>query len=217
MVETAPYKLLIVDDHALVRSGMRAVLEDRAPISAIDEASNGERAVDMAAQSHYDMVLMDMNLPGMNGLEASERIIQYLPEVRIIMVTGQVDAALSRSFAQAGITGYISKDSNADEIRNAVRRVIDGNAHLSPDVAQRVAIDMMQGELTNPFDKLTTRENEIVQLVFEGKRNLHIAQALFISEKTVSTHRTRAFEKLGVSNAAELIRLAMRHGLLELS
>nr|MBX2837578.1 response regulator transcription factor [Gammaproteobacteria bacterium] len=147
MVEAAPYKLLIVDDHALVRSGMRVVLEDRANISAIDEASNGERAVDMAARQHYDLVLMDMNLPGMNGLEASERIIGYLPDVRIIMVTGQVDAALSRSFAKAGIAGYISKDSNADEIKNAVQRVINGNAHMSPDVAQRVAIDMMHGEL----------------------------------------------------------------------
>lgn len=213
MVSASSNKLLIVDDHALVRSGMRAVLEGTEPVGEIEEAANGERAIELAAEQHFDIVLMDLNLPGINGLEASKAIIESLPDVRIIIVTGQVDAALSRQLNGSGISGYITKDSNAEEIKSAIRHVIDGKPHLSPDVAQLVAMDMINGESENPFDRLTSRENEIIRLLFDGKRNLHIAQALFISEKTVSTHRTRAFDKLGVTNTAELIRLAMRHGL----
>lgn len=205
-------RLLIVDDHALVRSGMRAVLEGCELVGEISEASSGEKAIDMVASQPFDVVFMDLNLPGLDGLNASLEIRKVLPDVRIIIVTGQVDKTVSRNLNGSGINGYISKDSNADEIENALRQVVQGRSHLSPDIAQLVAMDMINGDTENPFDKLTSREHEIIKLLFDGKRNLHIARALFISEKTVSTHRTRAFDKLGVSNTAELIRLAMRHG-----
>lgn len=202
--------VLIVDDHELVRAGMRRLLEDNSQIASITEANSGEEALQKAAQQNFDVVLMDINLPGMSGLEASEKLLTLTPNSRIIMVTGQLEGGHIRRLLNTGIKGYITKDSRAEEMDKAVRMVMDGKQYLSPDVAQQVAMDVINGDDTNPFDRLTSREKEIIRLLLRGLRNRQISTNLHISEKTVSTHRTRAFEKLCVSNTAELIRLAMR-------
>ncbi|MFK7857822.1 MAG: response regulator [Granulosicoccus sp.] len=206
-------KVLVVDDHALVRAGMRRLLEDNPQVETISEASSGEEALQMASLHQFDVVLMDINLPGINGLDASDKLMMLSPESRIIMVTGSLEAGHIRKLLNAGVRGYITKGSGADEMDKAMRQVMGGGQYLSPDVAQQMAMDMINGSDENPFDKLTSRESEIINLLLRGHRNRQISTNLHISEKTVSTHRTRAFEKLGLKTTAELVRLAMRHGL----
>lgn len=205
--------VLIVDDHELVRAGMRLLLEENPNIVAIHEACSGEVALQMASTQSFDLVLMDINLPGISGLEASEKLLAKKPESRIIMVTGRLEGVHIRRLLNAGVRGYITKGSSAEDMDKAMRRVMAGEQYLSPDVARQVAMDVINGDDSNPFDKLTTRESEIISLLLKGLRNRQISGNLHISEKTVSTHRTRAFEKLNVRTTAELVRLAIRFDL----
>ena len=203
-------KVLVVDDHELVRAGMRRLLEDNPIIELIDETSSAEVALEMAAKDNYDLILMDINLPGMTGLEAAEQLLTLAPNTRVIMVTGRLEGSLIRQILNAGVRGYISKGSSADEMEKAILKVMQGEQYLSPDVAQRFAIDAIRGDDSNPFDRLTKRETEIINLLLQGQRNRKISSDLHISEKTVSTHRSRAFEKLRITTTAELVRLAIR-------
>jgi len=203
-------KVLVVDDHELVRVGMRRLLEDNPMIELIHESSSGEIALEMAVATDYDLILMDINLPGMTGLEAAEQLLTLVPKSRVIMVTGRLEGSLIRQILNAGVRGYVSKGSSADEMEKAMRKVMQGEQYLSPDVAQRFAIDAIRGDDANPFERLTTRETEIINLLLQGERNRKIATDLHISEKTVSTHRSRAFEKLRITTTAELVRLAIQ-------
>lgn len=213
MTVQVPLKVLVVDDHELVRAGMRRLLEENPQVSTIHEADSGEQALQMASHQKFDLVLMDINLPGISGLEASDKMLTLAPESRIIMVTGRLEGGHIRKLLNAGVRGYITKGSSAEEMEKAMRRVMAGEQYLSPDVAQQVAMDVINGDDTNPFDRLTTRELEIISLLLKGLRNRQISANLHISEKTVSTHRTRAFEKLHVKTTAELVRLAIRFDL----
>ena len=203
-------RVLVVDDHELVRAGMRRLLEENPQVASIEEASSGEEALQLASDKSFDIVLMDINLPGISGMEASDKMLMLVPECRIIMVTGNLEGGHIRKLLNAGVRGYITKGSSAEEMDKAMSRVMSGEQYLSPDVAQQMAMDMINGSDENPFEKLTSREREIVDLLQQGLPNRQISTNLFISEKTVSTHRTRAFEKLGVKNASELVRLGMR-------
>ena len=203
-------RVLVVDDHELVRAGMRRLLEENPQVTSISEASSGEEALQLASHESFDIVLMDINLPGISGMEASNKMLMLVPECRIIMVTGHLEGGHIRKLLNAGVRGYITKGSSAEEMDKAMSRVMAGEQYLSPDVAQQMAMDMINGSDENPFEKLTSREREIVDLLQQGLPNRQISINLFISEKTVSTHRTRAFEKLGVKNASELVRLGMR-------
>ena len=205
--------VLIVDDHELVRAGMHRLLEGNDQIKSIAEASSGEEALQLASSQTFDVVLLDINLPGISGMETAEKLLMLCPESRIIVVTGQLEGGHIRKLLTSGVRGYITKGSNAEEVDKAMRSVIAGEQYLSPDVAQQMAMDVINGSDDNPFDKLTTRETEIINLLLLGQRNRQISSNLHISEKTVSTHRTRAFEKLGVGTTAELVRLAMRFGM----
>lgn len=205
--------LLIVDDHALVRAGMRRLLEDNPAIDAIVEASSGEEALELARGRRFGLILMDIALPGMSGLEAADKLLGVLPEARVVMVTGRVEAGPIRRLLSGGVRGCVTKGSEAREVEAAVACVLAGERYLSPDVARQLAMDTIDGGQSSPFERLTAREHEVVTLLLRGRRNRQIAESLFISEKTVSTHRTRAFEKLGVATTADLVRLAMRHGL----
>ena len=206
-------KVLIVDDHELVRAGMRRLLEENPQLGAIFEANSGEEALELAREQRFDLVLMDITLPGISGMEASDRLLHIDPSTRIIMVTGKLEGGHIRKLLNSGVRGYITKGSSSDEMDRAMRQVMAGEQYLSPDVAQQVAMDMINGDDENPFDRLTSRESEIIHLLLRGHRNRQISASLHISEKTVSTHRTRAFDKLHVKTTAELVRLAMRFNL----
>ena len=203
-------RILVVDDHELVRAGMRRLLEENPHVASISEASSGEEALALPNLESFDIVLMDINLPGICGIKAANKMLQQVPECRIIMVTGHLEGGHIRKLINAGVRGYITKGSSAEEMDKAMSRVMAGEQYLSPDVAQQMAMDMINGSDGNPFEKLTSREREIVDLLQQGLPNRQISTNLFISEKTVSTHRTRAFEKLGVKNTSELVRLGMR-------
>lgn len=205
-------KVLVVDDHELVRAGMRRLLEENPQIEAIFEANSGEEALQLTATQTFDLVLMDIKLPGISGLEASDRMLSITPESRIIMVTANLDGRQIRKLLNSGVRGYVSKGSSAEEMDAAIRVVMSGEQYLSPDVAQQVAMETIKGDTEDPFNKLTSREFEIIKMLLRGLRNRQISEELHISDKTVSTHRTRAYEKLGIKTTAELVRLAMQHG-----
>lgn len=206
--------VLVVDDHALVRSGMRRLLEENVMIGQVEEASSGEEGLERALAGQFDLVLMDISLPGMSGQEAAQKLIKRKPDTRIIMVTGILDLGPVRRLLSSGVHGYVTKGSTRDEMEDAIRTVMSGKQYLSPDVATELAMNTIRGEDdASPFERLTTRELEIVQMLLRGLRNRQISGILHISEKTVSSHRVRSFEKLDISTTAELVRLAMRHGL----
>ena len=210
----AALDVLVVDDHALVRSGMRRLLEDNPVLGEIAEASSAEEALALVAARPFSLVLMDISLPGMSGVEAAGKLLALRPEALVIMVTGRLESGpIRRLLATSGVRGYVTKGSEAAEMERAIGRVLAGERYLSPDVARQLAMDTIDGADPDPFSRLTTREHEVVVLLLRGRRNRQIGETLHISEKTVSTHRTRAFEKLDIGTTAELVRLAMRHGL----
>ena len=206
--------MLVVDDHALVRSGMIRLLEELPCIGTVAEASSAEEALAMVRERRFALVLMDIALPGMSGMEAAGKLIEHQPDALVIMVTGRLETGpVRRLLATSGVRGYLTKGSEASEMERAIERVLAGERYLSPDVARQLAMDTIDGGDPDPFSRLTARELEVVTRLLRGHRNRSIGESLFISEKTVSTHRTRAFEKLGIDTTAELVRLAMRHGL----
>lgn len=217
MVDESRTKLsvLVVDDHPLVRSGVRRHLELHPRIGDIHEAASGDEAVTFYQDCQCDIVLMDLTLPGIGGLEASRQLLDIRPDARILIVTANVNYAEIRQALNDGVLGCLTKANNHGEMDLAIDAIADGKQYLSPEVAQTMVIGALGSEKDNPFDRLSARELEIIKLMIDGGRNVDIAQTLSISEKTVSTHRTRAFRRLGVDNPAELLRLAIRHGLWE--
>lgn len=207
--------VMVVDDHELVRAGMLRLLEEEPIIASIQEASSGEAALQLIEDNDFDIVFMDIDLPGISGVETSDKLLKLAPETRIIIVAGSVEGEPVRKLLNTGVRAYISKGSGAAQMSKAIERVMVGEQYLSPDVARQMAMQSINGLEDNPFDKLTTRESEIIKFLIEGLRNRQISSNLHISEKTVSTHRTRAFDKLQVNTTTELVRLAMRFNLLE--
>lgn len=205
--------VLIVDDHKLVLSGMRSLLSDNPLVKSITEATSGEDAVAFTRERKFSVVLMDLALPGMSGIEASQKILARDNSIPIIALAGKLENDDVRALLAVGVRGYITKGCDAGEMVQAIKTVVAGEQHMAADVAKHFAFDLLNGRPDNPFDQLTPREREIADELIDGKRNRRIAEQFFISEKTVSTHRTRAFQKLGVSTTAELVRLALRHGI----
>lgn len=208
-------ELLLVDDHDLVRSGLRRLLEEESDFKIIGEAGTGEDALKMARQSNPDVILMDINMPGMGGLEATRRLLASNPKVKIIAVSMYSEEPYPSRLLEAGAAGYLSKDSAAEEVVSAVRQVAAGKSYVAPSIASKLAVSLIQGSRGSPFDTLSQREMQVVLMVTQGQSTKAISDSLCLSPKTVSTYRYRVFEKLDVSNDVELTRLAMRYGLLD--
>lgn len=211
-------RLLLVDDHAIVRSGLRRLIEDLDCVGDIDEASTGEEALTLARETHYDFVFLDLLLPGISGVETSRRLIKLQPKIAIVILTGRSNPQSARELLNGGVRGYLTKGCSADEMSRAITQVSAGRRYVSEDVQAHWLTEFSDGttsaEHDSPFEVLTARESEIVNQILGGKRNSQIGKMLFISEKTVSSHRTRAYEKLGVSSTIELAKLAMMHNML---
>ena len=208
----AGVRALVVDDHPLGRAGMLRTLEDMAEIGAVDEAATGEAALAALAGGDHALVLLDLALPGLSGVEVARRTIERGAGTRVIVVTGDGAAPVGPLVA-AGVAGWLTKGAEVAEIEAAVRTALAGGRHLEREVAQRLALEGLGGAGASPFERLTPRELEICRLVNAGVPGRRIAERLHISEKTVSTHRTRAFEKLGIDSVQALVRLALRQGL----
>ena len=208
-------KLLLVDDHDLVRSGLRRLLEEESDFEVVGEAGTGEDALKMARDLAPDVVLMDINMPGMGGLEATRRLLASKPKLKIIAVSMYAEEPYPSRLLEAGAAGYLSKESAAEEVVSAVRQVAAGKSYVAPSIASRLAVSLIKGSRGSPFDSLSQREMQVVLMVTQGQSTKAISDSLCLSPKTVSTYRYRVFEKLDVSNDVELTRLAMRYGLLE--
>lgn len=208
-------KVLLVDDHELVRSGIKRLLDDSSGIKVVGEAETGEDAIQRAGELRPDVILMDVNMPGIGGLEATRKILQKNPDIKVIVVTVHAEAPFPTRLLEAGATGYLSKDCGFEEILTAIRAVSDGERYIATEIAQQIALSMMPGAKNSPFDILSQREMQVMLMVTQGQNVQDISDKLCLSPKTISTYRHRLFEKLNVDNDVELTRLAIRHGMIE--
>ncbi|HKK14678.1 MAG TPA: UvrY/SirA/GacA family response regulator transcription factor [Gammaproteobacteria bacterium] len=208
-------QVLLVDDHELVRTGIKRILNDTRGIKVIGEAGTGEEAINAVREQKPDVVLMDVNMPGIGGLEATRKIMQLYPDLRVIVVTVHVDEPYPTRLLEAGAAGYLTKGCAVDEIVTAIRTVHQGERYIGADIARQLALSMLPGGKRSPFDKLSQREMQVMLMVTQGHSLQEISDKLCLSPKTVSTYRYRLYEKLGVDNDVELTHLAMRHGMVE--
>ena len=212
--DNSSIKVLLVDDHAVVREGYKNLLENYPDIEVVAEAPSGEIACKLYVDFNPDVVIMDLSMPGMGGLEAIRRISARDPEAKILVFSMHEDTVFVEQALQAGARGYISKSSAASDLIEALQEIASGKDHLDPDIAQKLAIQKTRGSNT-PFANLSTREFEIFCLLAEGANVAAIAERLSLSYKTVANYSTQIKNKLEVKTAAELARLAIRHGLVE--
>ena len=206
-------KILIVDDHDLVRAGINRLLEDTADIEVIGECASGEEAMTACQQLKPDVVLMDLHMRGMGGMEAAKRIIDRYADIKVIILTAESETPISKHTIKFGVSGYLTKGSDIDEMMRAIKQVVAGQRFISPMVAQKLALSVLDGD-ESPLDKLSKREVEVLIRISQGQSNREIAQELHLSPKTTSTYRSRLLEKLGVSNDVELSRICREAGLL---
>ncbi|WON78290.1 UvrY/SirA/GacA family response regulator transcription factor [Serratia sp. UGAL515B_01] len=205
--------VLLVDDHELVRAGIRRILEDIKGIKVVGEAQCGEEAVKWCRSNSVDIVLMDMNMPGMGGLEATRKIVRYAPDIKVIMLTIHTENPLPAKVMQAGAAGYLSKGAAPQEVVNAIRSVHSGQRYIASDIAQQMALSQLEPQAENPFSTLSERELQIMLMITKGKKVNEISEQLNLSPKTVNSYRYRMFSKLNISGDVELTHLAIRHGL----
>ncbi|WP_429620014.1 UvrY/SirA/GacA family response regulator transcription factor [Serratia sp. 2723] len=205
--------VLLVDDHELVRAGIRRILEDIKGIKVVGEAQCGEDAVKWCRSNSADIVLMDMNMPGIGGLEATRKIVRYTPDIKVIMLTIHTENPLPAKVMQAGAAGYLSKGAAPQEVINAIRSVHAGQRYIASDIAQQMALSQLEPQAENPFSTLSERELQIMLMITKGKKVNEISEQLNLSPKTVNSYRYRMFTKLNISGDVELTHLAIRHGL----
>lgn len=212
-------KVLLVDDHTIVRQGLRLLLDTQPDIRIVGETGEGREAIEKARQLMPDVILMDISMPGMNGLEACRRIRECCPGTRILALTMHDNEEYFFQALSAGAAGYILKKADPAELVSAIRVVYQGGAFLYPSVAKSLVADFLRrvdsGEERANFDGLTEREREILKLVAEGKTNREIASLLLISTKTADRHRANLMDKLNVHNRSQLIKYAIRKGIID--
>ncbi len=204
--------VLLVDDQELVRTGIKALLNAAEDITVAGIAKSGEEAVDAMATLPVDVVLMDVNISGIGGIEACRRILQDNSGVKIIVVSVSNDSPIPPQLFKLGVLGFISKDSPVDEMISAIRKVMEGDRYLSADVANKLTSKGLPSYYESPFAKLSRRESEVVTLILQGKSIKEMSNMLILSDKTVNTYRYRLYDKLNIRNDVELTCLAIKFG-----
>jgi two-component system invasion response regulator UvrY len=207
--------VLLVDDQELVRTGIEALLNAAGDIAVVGVAKSGEEAVEAMTNQSPDVVLMEVNMPGIGGIEACRRILQDNPDVKIITLSVNKDGPIPPQLFKMGILGFISKDSPVDELINAIRKVMAGERYLSADVANNLVTRGLPGYYESPFTKLSRRESEVVNLILQGKSIKEMSEMLILSDKTVNTYRYRLYDKLNIKNDVQLTCLAFKFGHLD--
>jgi DNA-binding NarL/FixJ family response regulator len=209
-----PISVLLADDHELVRAGLRSLLQAIPGVRVVAEADDGRKTLDLVRTHLPDVVLMDISMPGLNGLEATSRIVKEFPRTRVIVLSMHKVEEYVLGALRNGAAGYLLKDSSPSELEAAVRAVARGESYLSPPISRQV-IDSyrLRTESANPLDVLTPRQREILQLIAEGRSTKDIASLLDVSVKTVETHRAQLMERLDVHDVPGLVRFAIRTGL----
>jgi DNA-binding NarL/FixJ family response regulator len=210
-------KILIVDDHAILRAGIRALLQLHPDFEVVAEAADGQEAVSQTQKHNPDVILMDIGMPGMDGLAATREIIAAHPNTRVLILTQHENREYVLPALKAGAAGYVLKRAPDDSLIQAIRAIHAGQTYTDPRISDVLVDDMRRqasGAPPDPFDTLTEREREVLVLLAQGKTYQQVAETLFISVKTVDFHRTNLMRKLGLSNRAELTRFAMQRGLI---
>ncbi len=212
-------RTLLVDDHALVREGIRALLQMHEDINVVGEANDGREAIEKTRELSPDVIVMDISMPSMGGIEATRQILQENPTARIVILSRHDDLSYARSLLKVGASGYVPKKAVSTELVEAIRAVSAGDMFLHPAVARAVAKDYVQlvqfEDKAEPYERLTDREKEILKLLVEGASSRKVAERLCLTTKTVLNHRRNIMEKLGIENPAQLIRYALKLGLVE--
>ena len=208
-------EVLLTDDHALVRTGIRRLLEDSGEVRIVGEANSGEEGVVLAQQLKPDVILMDVNMPGIGGVEACRRILQRDPDQKIIVLTIHNEQTFPKRMLEIGARGYLTKECGVDEMLLAIKQVYDGSAYISPSIAQQLALSLLPGNQHNPIDRLSRREFQVMLMISHGLTNAAISEKLCLSPKTVSTYRLRLLEKLGAQNEVDLVKIAVEQGMVE--
>jgi two-component system response regulator NreC len=214
-------RLLVADDHKIFRQGIKKLLEEEADLQVVGEAADGRDAVKKATELKPDLVLMDIAMANLNGLEATKQIKKVLPDTKVIMVTMHKNEEYILQSFQAGASGFILKEGAVEELVHAIRSIHQDKSFLSPTISKTL-IDaylrkMETGKTETPFDLLTDREREVLQLIAEGYTNREVAKALFISVKTVEAHRAHIMQKLNIHDVAKLVKYAIQKGLVDLN
>ena len=207
-------RILLADDHGVVRQGFKMILGAQADMEIVGEAANGREAVEQAERLKPDIVVMDVAMPELNGIEATRRLAESAPHVRVLALSMHKDSVYVRETLRAGARGYLLKDSGANDLVAAVRAVANGEGYLSPAVSNAV-LDDYRRHVTNAIDLLTSREREVLQMLAEGKTNKEIAATLNLSVYTVDAHRGHIMEKLNLHSINELVRFAVRNGMID--
>ncbi|TEU28495.1 response regulator transcription factor GacA [Alkanindiges illinoisensis] len=208
-------KVLVVDDHELVRTGICRMLADTVDIEVIGQAESGEMAIDMARRENPDVVLLDVNMPGIGGVETTRRLIQSVPTIKVLAVSGLAEEPYPSLVLKAGAKGYITKGAPLSEMVRAVKKVMQGGKYFSADIAEQIASSYLSEQQQSPFDLLSEREMQVAMMVVNCISAQEIADRLFVSVKTVNTYRYRIFEKLNVDSDVKLTHLAIRYGLIK--
>jgi DNA-binding NarL/FixJ family response regulator len=209
-------RVVLVDDHLLLRASLRALMNEFQGIEIVGEANDGRAAIEMVAQEHPDLVLMDISMAGLNGLEATIRIVKSYPDVRVIMLSMHAAEHFVLEALRAGAVGYLLKESTPAELEMAIRSVARGEIFLSPAISKHV-LDVFLGGVEkqkNSLDSLTPRQREILQLIAESKSSKQIAQLLDASVKTIESHRASLMARLDIHEVAGLVRYAIRNGVV---
>lgn len=206
-------KVLVVDDHDLIRAGLSRMLMDDGGIDVIGEAASGEEAIDQVRELKPDVVLMDLKMPGIGGLEAIRRILRASEQCQVVVVSACTDDPYPSRVLESGASAYVSKSSHMSEVIRAIKMVKSGQRYVSPDIAQAMALG--GGKSNSPFESLSERELQIAMMIIDCQKVQAISDRLCLSPKTVNTYRYRIFEKLDVNSDVELTLLAVKNGLLE--
>lgn len=210
--------VLVVDDHDLVRTGIRRMLADVAGVSVVGEADSGEEALLRVRELRPDLVLMDVKMPGIGGLEATRKMIRSHPDIKVIAVTACDEEPFPSRLLQAGAAGYLTKGAALEEMIKAIRQVFAGHRYISADIAQQLALKPFQPQGdASPFEMLSEREMQIALMIAECQKVQSISDKLCLSPKTVNTYRYRIFEKLDITSDVELAMLAVRHGMVDVT
>lgn len=208
-------RVVLVDDHELVRTGVKGIIDGAMDMQVVAEAATGEEAIELVGKHTPDVVLMDVHMPGMGGIEATRRLLHKYDRLKVIALTALGEDPFPSRLNEVGAQGYLTKGCPAQEMIHAIRTVYMGKPYIAEEVAKKHVLSEWQGLSGNPFSGLSSRETQVLMQILEGRKNYQISDILCLSPKTVSTYRQRVMEKLNVHNDVELTRLAYRHGLLD--
>jgi DNA-binding NarL/FixJ family response regulator len=209
-------RVVIADDHAIVREGLKRILGDAGGFEVVAEAADGGQVMDRVRDTEFDLLVLDLSMPGRSGMELIKLVRSHKPRVRILVLSMHQENQYAVRAIKAGASGYLTKESAPAELAQALRKIADGGAYVSAEVAQQLALGAMPGaQEAAPHEALSGREFEVLQQLAAGRSVTEIAQGLSLSVKTVSTHKSNLMHKLGLHNPSDLVRYAIRHGLVD--